>query len=1420
MDSAQQRSFIENLAGDASQLRTVAPRLQRGLGNVIGGVVDQLSTSALDFVYQLLQNADDKEYEPGVVPEMGFAIKPTKGGYVHAWDNGCPMSKEQVEALVTFRSTKRDDNSTIGEKGIGWHSVFRVSHAPHVFSGGFSFKLGSNDLESMLTPEWVEVQDLPFTPQNGTNFFLPLREDMDDGTLSGLANLRDSFSPKTLLFLRKIRRVRIEPQRFAVELDGDIWTLRVSASKSKMEKEVQKVIVVRPPAAPVLAELPRCRDAHFVFAFPLVPSGLQSIFAWLPVMSSGLQFLLHADFVTTLSREGLLADPWNMWLWEHLPDALTAAIQQLACSVDAPLAKTWPDLWPTDQVHIPELQVAIEASETRLRECRVVVTIAGFQSPCACVLAEADERAILPGSELVSIGRYYPVHRSGLVLRRFGAELFTPDLFRQYVVSRPNSLLVRYAAEEELLDRVVQYLQKHDVQDIAFLPIVTRSGPVLQVPGNQLVPTAREQVTHLAEMGLAVVRSPPGAAACAWLEGLGLRRATPEAVLETILATQCDETDPEVSMLQLRYLHSILDQLPGPARLRLSSELLVWCESVWGEVQRCPLRETHVRCPALMKLFSASQQPRNKDKGRPLSSVKFLSSAYDLLGASALEKLGAWTTVRLEERCTEVSYSHRSHLLMDQWLENEKLPPTSTSYKFHYWVLPDDVCQYMNQAPASIKIAFLETAASHWEVYEPCRLLRLHHTWRSKRLCTHGQTTCEQCSFTREQRWDLPPFLQSFRTLQVPTTLGTSRECWRQLDQTILLPARERARLCGLHLPLPVLAADIDNASFLAACGVATEVTADILLRGLLQLKARQPTDEVLRQVQAFYGLLERLTNEDAFTVTDEWPILACDPCPTELERRALSGKGGDLNQLQTALQSEISNRLKWFALKDVRWEGSARTVQGHYALLSNQRTQDARRVYTRSVADMLRIPDVGPSDLVDVLDRMPSRGRLTPERVDTVVRIYEQLALNTRTNCLDEGLLARLRRRLLTHRFEFVSGLVFACDSFQELGLAQNPAVHFLHFPQAVAAHSGFLAQLRIPLAKDAIKTTYVGQSGVIDRASTDLVRSKLEWLVRAVVHVLPESRDVPPSNWARVGEFARVEVVPEVMVDVELGPAHTQRRMRHAVDWSEQRCAVMLAQEHRAARSARGQRLLTAGVADLFAVVCSTSATSELVRLLGLVLVTPQQELDDLVEDERLPKLPSMIRASLRQSECKAPAALLAPLRDADAEGENAGHDLPDDEADQGYVDRESITISREDLLGMKVASSYPPPVPLPKVERARKVVDMANKGAAQDPSGLEAARLRVEAAIARGDAEGAQSALAEHPLPVDEELMERVEQLLEDQSFVVALRNAVGNSQELGVDSLKGGPSCGDSWYSCHSGVGGAGRSAKSDARDGAI
>ena len=81
-------------------------------------------------------------------------------------------------------------------------------------------------------------------------------------------------------------------------------------------------------------------------------------------------------------------------------------------------------------------------------------------------------------------------------------------------------------------------------------------------------------------------------------------------------------------------------------------------------------------------------------------------------------------------------------------------------------------------------------------------------------------------------------------------------------------------------------------------------------------------------QVQTFYSLLERVTTEDAFTLTADWPILACDPCPSELERQMISEDSRRSSKERSdALQLKISQSLRWFTLKQARWEGSARTV-------------------------------------------------------------------------------------------------------------------------------------------------------------------------------------------------------------------------------------------------------------------------------------------------------------------------------------------------------------------------------------------------------------------------------------------------------------------------------------------------------------
>lgn len=283
-----------------------------------------------------------------------------------------------------------------------------------------------------------------------------------------------------------------------------------------------------------------------------------------------LKFLVHAE----VSREALLADSWNSWLWQQLPAALVSAVEQLVSSEEAPLYKTWLDLWPTNEIHITGLQNAILSAAGILRDRPVVATAAGLKAPKDCVLAGAAERLIVPAPELAKIGRYYPLHSADRVLERLGSEAFGPDLFRAYVAEQPDALLCRYGEDDGLFDRVVHYLQKHDLQDIACLPVSTLTGPVLEAPSGQLVASTSGQINQLADMQLKVVLAKSSPVTRAWLEGIGLYPATPQAVLEAILSTDGSGSNPIVSAWHLRYLFQVWDQLSAASRERARSEFL------------------------------------------------------------------------------------------------------------------------------------------------------------------------------------------------------------------------------------------------------------------------------------------------------------------------------------------------------------------------------------------------------------------------------------------------------------------------------------------------------------------------------------------------------------------------------------------------------------------------------------------------------------------------------------------------------------------------------------------------------------------------------------------------------------------------------------------------------------------------------
>ena len=219
-------------------------------------------------------------------------------------NNEIGFLEENVRALCRIgQSTKTKRAGFIGEKGIGFKSVFTVTDRPEVHSNGFHFcfdRTNSQQILGYVVPEWIESES-PRTPH--TTLILPAKPGASF-TTEKLGELTEDV----LLFLRKLRAIQICNETAGRtrsyrkrEVDG-LVTLAVSevtdggADSTTVERRYRTVRHIYSTAT--LAEQKRegVQEAEIVLAFPIDENGVaeagdtKSVFAFLPVRDFGFRF--------------------------------------------------------------------------------------------------------------------------------------------------------------------------------------------------------------------------------------------------------------------------------------------------------------------------------------------------------------------------------------------------------------------------------------------------------------------------------------------------------------------------------------------------------------------------------------------------------------------------------------------------------------------------------------------------------------------------------------------------------------------------------------------------------------------------------------------------------------------------------------------------------------------------------------------------------------------------------------------------------------------------------------------------------------------------------------------------------------------------------------------------------------------------
>jgi hypothetical protein len=171
-----------------------------------------LNDAPTHFVLECIQNADDNDYTAGLEPFLRLSAS---SQLIQLDCNEIGFKEKHVRALCSVgASTKSKQKTTgghvgyIGEKGIGFKSVFKVAEVVYVYSPPYSFKFDKRQELGMITPFWVPEGEVRTTLKDDFQTAFLLLPKAKETYASRLEDFV-AISPTLLLFLRKLRRLEL-----------------------------------------------------------------------------------------------------------------------------------------------------------------------------------------------------------------------------------------------------------------------------------------------------------------------------------------------------------------------------------------------------------------------------------------------------------------------------------------------------------------------------------------------------------------------------------------------------------------------------------------------------------------------------------------------------------------------------------------------------------------------------------------------------------------------------------------------------------------------------------------------------------------------------------------------------------------------------------------------------------------------------------------------------------------------------------------------------------------------------------------------------------------------------------------------------------------------------------------------------------
>ena len=294
------------------------------ISNMWNSVIEKYSDQA-HFIYELLQNANDSKATKSSfqLTKNGLYFKHngTKNFWVSNPDNEKLDQQNNklgdINAITAVAQSNKKDHSTIGKFGVGFKAVFQYTETPHIYDPNFQFKISK-----FIVPIKLD-NDLTDRQKNETVFYFPFDKQETDEN----GNLKMPKERAYSDILDKLKKL-VFPTLFLSDLQEVKWQAENNevgeyTKKGTKQKQTEDIIYERVELNQQVG-LKQTKENLFLFTRiteehnlnysvgyfldekgKLIPKQY-SAFCFFPTKeTTNLNFILHAPFLLTDSREGI-----------------------------------------------------------------------------------------------------------------------------------------------------------------------------------------------------------------------------------------------------------------------------------------------------------------------------------------------------------------------------------------------------------------------------------------------------------------------------------------------------------------------------------------------------------------------------------------------------------------------------------------------------------------------------------------------------------------------------------------------------------------------------------------------------------------------------------------------------------------------------------------------------------------------------------------------------------------------------------------------------------------------------------------------------------------------------------------------------------------------------------------------------------